>query len=221
MTPLAALVAFTIAAALLTITPGLDTALVLRTAIAESRRSAAAAAVGICTGVLVWAAVVAVGLGALFAASEFAYTILRFAGAAYLLWLGIGLVLRPRKGGAVVADAGNASHPTARSDDRRDIGRWFVKGCLTNLLNPKVGVFYVSFLPQFVADGVAPGPFMVLLGGIHAGLGLLWFALLIAATGAIAHWLARPAIVTLLDRTTGLAFIGFGAKIALEERALR
>lgn len=229
MTPLAALAAFTLAAALLTITPGLDTALVLRTAIAESRRAALAAAIGVCCGVLAWAALVAVGVGAVFAASELAYTVLRIAGAAYLLWLGIGLVLRPRRqidSLRATASGSATSHPSLRSGSRpagtrksSAALRWFVKGALNNLLNPKIGVFYVSFLPQFVADGVAPGPFMMALGTIHAVLGVAWFGLLIAATRVLGRWLARPAIVAALDRTTGMAFIAFGAKIALEGAA--
>src|SRR5919107_5234534 len=97
MSPLGqSLIAFTIAAALLTVTPGLDTALVLRTAAAEGSRRALAAALGICLGCLAWGAVVAVGLGVLIQASELAYLALKWIGAAYLLYLGLRLMLVPR-----------------------------------------------------------------------------------------------------------------------------
>src|SRR5687767_1909404 len=135
MSPLEqSLIAFTVAAALLTVTPGLDTALVLRTAAAEGPRRATLATLGIATGCLIWGALVALGLGALLAASQLAFTVLKWVGAAYLVWLGIGMILKPRQ----TFDAGQAQ-PSAGS---------FRRGLLTNLLNPKVGVFYVSFLPQ-------------------------------------------------------------------------
>ena len=206
MTPLASsLIAFTFAAALLTVTPGLDTALVLRTAAAEGARRALAAALGICLGCLVWGLVVALGLGILLEASELAYTILRWAGALYLLWLGIQLIRSKREDcGAGSASAGAASAPA-----------WFGRGLLTNILNPKVGIFYVSFLPQFIPAGSNVPALTFLLAAIHSGLGLIWFILLIAATRPIAAALRRPKVVRTLDRVTGGVFLLFGAKLAL------
>jgi RhtB (resistance to homoserine/threonine) family protein len=199
------LIAFTLAASLLTVTPGLDTALVLRTAAAESGRRAFAAALGICMGCLVWGLVVALGLGILLKASEFAYTILRWVGAAYLLWLGVQLIRSKRdEFGAGVAAAGAAPAPV-----------WFGRGLLTNVLNPKVGIFYVSFLPQFVPAGFNVPAFTVLLAAIHALLGLIWFILLIAATRPIASALRRPKVIRTLDRLTGIVFLLFGARLAL------
>ena len=96
MTTLQALLLFTAAAGLLTVTPGLDTLLVLRTAIADGAQRALFAAAGICAGCMVWGLLVAFGLGALFAVSTLAYEVLRYAGAAYLLWLGAHLLRRPR-----------------------------------------------------------------------------------------------------------------------------
>src|SRR3954462_15015043 len=143
MTPIPALAAFAAAAALLSITPGLDTALVLRTAAAEGRRRALQAALGIAAGCLVWGLATALGLGALLAASKAAYTVLKWAGAAYLVWLGINLILKPRERFEL------AAADQARAGQRS----WLLRGFLTNILNPKVGVFYVSFLPQFVPAG--------------------------------------------------------------------
>jgi threonine/homoserine/homoserine lactone efflux protein len=205
MTIAAALALFVVAAALLTITPGLDTAIVLRTAAVEGPRRGALAALGVVCGCLAWGAAVALGLGVLLAASQAAYTALKWAGAAYLAWLGVGLVLRPR-----------AKFELAANGARR--GSWWLRGFLTNLLNPKVGVFYVSFLPQFVPAHVAAAPFVFLLAAIHAALGVLWFAALIAGMAPLKRLLARPAVVRWLDRATGLVFLGFGARLALERR---
>jgi threonine/homoserine/homoserine lactone efflux protein len=200
-----ALALFVVAAGLLTITPGLDTAMVLRTAAVEGARRAALAALGVVCGCLAWGAAVALGLGVLLAASEAAYTVLKWAGAAYLAWLGVNLILRPRSKLDLAA-------PGARR------GNWWLRGFLTNLLNPKVGVFYVSFLPQFVPAHAPAGPFMFLLAAIHAVLGVAWFAALIAGTQPLKRWLGRAGVVRWLDRATGAVFLGFGARLALERR---
>lgn len=128
MTIAQALAAFCVAAALLTITPGLDTALVLRTAAAEGQRSAAQAALGVVMGCLTWGAAVALGLGALLAASELAFTVLKWTGALYLFWLGTNLILRPRSQFALEVGAETPS-PGNRG--------WLGRGYLTNLLNPR------------------------------------------------------------------------------------
>lgn len=114
------LLAFTFAAALLTLTPGLDTALILRTAAVEGRKQAFKAALGINTGCLIWGAMVAFGLGALIAVSELAYNILKYCGAAYLCWLGLNMLLRPR------GSLGATSDTPAKAQN------WFIKGMLGN-----------------------------------------------------------------------------------------
>lgn len=200
------LTAFIAAASLLTITPGLDTALVLRTAATGNARRAALAGLGIVFGCLCWAVLVALGLGALLAASQLAYTLLRWVGAAYLVWTGYKMLRNPRQS---FAANGNRAHDTRTA---------FGTGALTNLLNPKVGVFYVSFLPQFVPQGVTVAPYILLLGAIHALLGLIWFACLIIATRSIAGFLQRPATVKTCDRVTGGVFVAFGISLALESR---
>jgi len=209
MTVVQALLAFSVAGGLLTITPGLDTAIVLRTAAVEGPRRAALAALGVIAGCLVWGAAVALGLGVLLAASSLAFTVLKWAGAAYLVWLGLGLILKPRNRFELAAPPGPAS-----SGDFA----WMRRGFLTNLLNPKVGVFYVSFLPQFLPQGVAAGPFIFGLAALHGLMGLVWFAALIAATRPIAGVLQRASVVRGLDRLTGGVFLAFGVRLALERR---
>lgn len=205
MTLVQSLSTFTLAATLLTLTPGLDTALVLRTAAADGPRRAALAGAGILLGCLAWGGLAAVGLGALMAASALAFTALKWAGAAYLVWMGINLILKPRDRFEPEAGQGGA-------------GGWLWRGLFTNLLNPKVGVFYVSFLPQFLVSGVPAGPYMFALAAIHALLGAIWFAVLIAATQPISRALRQPAVVRWMDRATGGVFIGFGLRLALARR---
>ncbi len=206
MSPLEqSLIAFTLAAALLTVTPGLDTALVLRTAAAEGARRAFAAALGICLGCLAWGMLVAVGLGILLEASELAYLALKWIGAAYLLYLGVRLLFVPRD----EPEAPGAPPPRAN---------WFLRGLLTNALNPKVGAFYVSFLPQFVPAGASVPATTLLLAAIHAGLGLAWFLLLIGATRPLARRLRDPRLVRALDRLTGGVLIFFGLKLAFSRQ---
>jgi threonine/homoserine/homoserine lactone efflux protein len=202
---LGSLAAFIAAASLLTITPGLDTALVLRTAAGSARR-AVLASLGIAVGCFGWATLVALGLGALLAASQLAYTVLRWVGAAYLVWIGYKMLRHPRRNFPVEARADNGQRAA------------FTTGALTNLLNPKVGVFYVSFLPQFVPQGMSVAPYILLLGAIHALLGLVWFACLIAATRPIARFLRMPAVIQTCDRLTGGVFVAFGVGLALQSR---
>jgi threonine/homoserine/homoserine lactone efflux protein len=164
-------------------------------------RAAMAAGAGVCLGVVVWGAATAVGLAALVAASPKAYDALRLAGAAYLLWLGV----------RTWRQAGDEL-------DARAGGRWFRTGLLTNLLNPKVAVFYVSFLPQFVPSGAPVLPTSLLLAGIHAVEGLLWFALLAGTTARLRVVLARERVRRAVQRVTATVLVGFGVRLVLESR---
>ena len=203
MTVAQALIAYLLAAGLLTITPGLDTAMVLRTAAVQGSRRAAAAALGICLGLSLWGVASAVGLTALVAASQTAYQALKWVGAAYLVWLGAGMLLRPQ-----------AMLDEPRSPGAGGAATFFRQGLFTNLLNPKIGVFYITFLPQFVPAGVdAPG-FIFGLVAIHIAMGVVWFAALILAVRPMGAVLRRPSLARWLSRITGAVFVGFGAKLA-------
>jgi threonine/homoserine/homoserine lactone efflux protein len=202
------LITFSFAAGLLTITPGLDTALVLRTAAVEGPRKAWLAAFGVFLGTLGWGAMVALGVGALITASPIAFEALKWAGCAYLVWLGVGLILRPR-------DRFDITGGGATPDTRR---AWLWRGALNNLLNPKAGVFYVSFLPQFVPAGVPAAPWMFMLAGLHCVFGAIWFGAIIGATRPISGVLQKAAVVRWLDRITGGVFLGFGVRLALSRR---
>ncbi|HEV2287926.1 MAG TPA: LysE family translocator [Candidatus Acidoferrales bacterium] len=210
-----ALIAFAIAAALLTITPGLDTALVLRTAAVEGPRRAWLAGTGICSGLFGWALAVSVGLGALLAVSHLAYNALRIVGACYLIYLGGKIFFR--KSAALAETERLASAEVAAAASSESAARWFARGFLCNILNPKVGVFYVTFLPQFIPAGVGVTSFILLLASIHVAEGLLWFVVLISATNLLSSWLRRPRVAKAIDRVTGAVLVGFGLALALEK----
>lgn len=208
MSAIQAIAAFTLAAGLLTITPGLDTALVLRTGAVEGRRQALLAALGITLGCLGWGLAVGAGLGALLAASQLAYDALRWVGALYLMGLGLKMLIRPRHG--LGSGAGTPTRPGG--------GNWLARGLLTNLLNPKIGLFYVSFLPQFIPAGANVLFWSLGLTAIHCLLGIAWFAALLFAARPLFSRLQRPAVLARLDRTTGAVFIGVGLRLALDAR---
>jgi threonine/homoserine/homoserine lactone efflux protein len=213
MDPVHALMAFSVAAGLLTLTPGLDTALVLRTALVEGPRPALMAGLGICLGCLAWGIAASVGLGAVLALSRLAYEILRYAGAAYLIWMGFGMVRTAFRGQPpAVLPPEEAAAIAGR--------HWLRRGFTTNLLNPKVGVFYVTFLPQFLPAGDFSNSYVIafslLLAGIHALMGIGWFIALTLAAQPFARLLRHPAVSRVMDAVTGTVLLGFGLRLALE-----
>ncbi|EIC85626.1 LysE family translocator [Serratia sp. M24T3] len=210
MTLTDSLVSFSFAITLLTLTPGLDTALVLRTAASEGSKKAFQAAMGVNAGCIVWGAVVALGLGALLTASELAFDALKWVGAAYLCWLGLQMLIKPRNKMAAEASETEIS--------ARKNSNWFIKGLFGNILNPKVGVFYVTFLPQFVPTGYPVAAFTFGLAMIHVLIGTLWSSTMIAATRPLSRWLQRPAVVRTMDRLTGMVFIAFAVRLATSKR---
>ena len=207
-----AVLSFAVLGALLTITPGLDTALVLRSAVTMGRRAAFATAFGVGTGALTWGAAAAVGVSALLTASETGYLLLRVAGAAYMIYLGGRMVLGAVRRGAEPADTPEVeSRPVT-------VRNTFGRGLLTNLLNPKVGAFYVAVLPQFIPAGAAPLAVGVLLALVHDVEGLLWFTLVISGAQALRGHLRRRSVRRGVDGGTGAVLIGFGLKLGLSSR---
>ena len=208
---------FVAAGLLLNITPGADLALIGARSAAQGFRSGAAAALGVGAGCFVHVAAAALGLSALIASSATAFTVLRWVGAAYLVWLGIGLL---RGGAASAADAaGAASAADAAPLPAANAWRSFAQGFLTNALNPKVALFFLAFLPQFI-DANAPhkGWAFVALGSVFAFNGTVVnvaFAALVArmrrafsGPGSIGRWVSRG---------VGGVFIALGVRLALFE----
>ena len=206
---------FALVAIPLTIMPGLDSALVLRTAVVSGRRHAYATALGINVGVLAWGVAAAVGATAVLAASETAYRALTLAGAAYLAWLGGRMLWSSFRAGRYDAppDGVDGALPGAVPGVERSPWRSFALGATTNLLNPKVGVFYLATIPQFLPDGVPHLLMGLLLAVEHDVLGLAWLALLINAAGLAKRWLSGRAIARVTDRVTGVVLVTLGGRI--------
>ena len=209
MSVASALWSFALLAGLLTIIPGLDTTLILRSALTQSKRHAYSTAVGIATGTFAWGAAAAVGAAALLAASELAFTVLKLVGAAYLLYLGIAMIVASiRTSRRVLLES--AARPT------ESLVAAFGRGALTNLLNPKVGVFYIALIPQFIPPGIMPLGMGLLLAGVHVAESLVWFTALIFATQVLRRWLSSPRVAAWIDRVTGGILVGFGAVLIFE-----
>lgn len=230
-----AALSFAALAALMTLTPGLDTAIVLRAAVRGGARAGWATAGGVCAGVLIWGVAGALGVSAALAASRTAFEILRVAGAAYLTWLGARLLLRAARGRPYGRRAGRPASPAdgaqpsaqgpptsgvppvpARALPDGSVWADARLGLGTNLLNPKVGAFYLAVLPQFLVEGVPPAAVGILLAGIHVLEGLAWFAVLIGAAHAARAVLTGDRVQRALDALTGAVLVGFGARLAWE-----
>jgi threonine/homoserine/homoserine lactone efflux protein len=207
------LLSFALVASLITMTPGLDTALVLRSALTLGRRQAFATAFGVSTGALVWGAAAATGVSVLVTASHTAYLVLRVVGAVYLVWFGIGMLRSARRGDAG-SEADAESGTVAAADPQRSVARAYLRGMATNVLNPKIGAFYVALLPQFIPAHTSHLAMGLALAGIHDVEGLLWFTVIILAARRARTWFGKARVRRSLDAVTGTVLIGFGVELA-------
>ncbi len=193
---------------LLIVIPGPDTAIVTKNALAGGRRGGVFAACGVAIGLTIWTLAAALGIAALLRASEVAFDALKLVGAIYLIWIGIQLLRKP--GAAAAAAAGGTR--------RLPASRALRQGLFSDLGNPKIAVFFTSFLPQFVHSGGSTFAALLMLGLIFAVLTLAWLAAYGVAIGQGTKLLRRPRVQRALDRFTGLVFLGFGIRLAFEHR---
>jgi threonine/homoserine/homoserine lactone efflux protein len=208
--------AFVGVAALLLITPGVDMALVTRNALRYGRRAAFWTALGIDSGVVVWTLAAAAGIAGALRASATAFTALKLLGAAYLFYLGartLWLSFRGAPAGHVSTE--HSSTPPALELSARGA---FRQGILSNLLNPKIAVFFTSFLPQFIKPTESAARQSLILGGIHITMSLIWLLSYALAAGTLAGLLRRPRLAAALDRLTAVVLIAFGLRLATERR---
>jgi threonine/homoserine/homoserine lactone efflux protein len=210
---LVALATFAAAAVLIILLPGPDTLVTIRSLVRGGRRSGVACAAGILVGLTVWVAAAALGLAAVLRASEVAYAALRIVGAAYLVWLGLQSLRSLRHPAAAVGSDAPAG-PGARR--RGLLGTGFTAGLISNLLNPKVGVFFVTFLPGFVPHGYPVGATSVLLGAVFLALSVLYYVVLVSLAGRVTGWMSSTRIRRRLDAVTGTVLVGFGIRLAVE-----
>ncbi len=200
----AAVVPFTLAAILIVLLPGPDTLVVVRNILFGGRRQGALTALGNVCGLAIWVCIATFGLAAALRASQLGSDILRIAGATYLVWLGVS-AWRSRRAGIEIT-------PSRRGL----LGHGFPAGILTNLLNPKVGVFFISFLPGFIPRHHGVAAASLLLGGIFLALTALYWVVLLALAGKVTAWMNKPAVRRRLSMITGLVLVGFGLRLATE-----
>jgi threonine/homoserine/homoserine lactone efflux protein len=212
-----ALLSFTFAAVLIVLLPGPDSLVVVRGLVRGGRRGGAATAAGVLCGLVVWVAAAALGLSALLRASEIGYDVLKVVGACYLIWIGVASLASIRR-----RSAGPRAEPGAEVTDGPTApgpllgGSGFSAGFLTDILNPKVGVFFVSFLPGFVPAHHSVGWTTLAFGVLFTVLTALYFLGLIYVSGTIATWMSVPRIRRRLDALTGMVLVGFGLRLATE-----
>lgn len=210
------LLVFIAAGWLLNLTPGPDVLYIVSNALRSGVRAGIVAALGIVSGCFVHVFAAALGVGALLATSVAAFTVLKWAGAAYLMWMGIKLLLA--KDGSSIVPADVKAGPVAVN-----LGRVYRQGFLTNVLNPKVALFFLAFVPQFIAPDTDDKVLAFLLLGllfnvnslpINVGYAWLagWASRRVGAVRRAMHW---------MDRAAGLMFIGFGMKLALSDNPSR
>ena len=196
---------FIATAVVLVLTPGQDTFFILGRSIASGRSAGIAAALGITVGSIGHTLLAALGLSALLATSPYAFTVVKFAGAAYLFYIGVRALL-PRSNGLPGADA-NAGD-----------GRWpaFRQGIVSNLLNPKVALFFLALMPQFIsADSNYKVAAFILLGLSFMTLGLAWcLVLAVGASSLRGLFLRRPSMASILNKVAGSMFIALGLRLA-------
>jgi threonine/homoserine/homoserine lactone efflux protein len=205
---LLALGAFTIAAVLIILLPGPDTLVTIRSLVRGGRSAGSATAAGILVGLTIWVGFAALGLAAVLRASEVAYAVLRVVGACYLVWLGVQSLRAVRR----------PTPAAAPGDGRRRglVGTGFSAGLVTNLLNPKVGVFFVTFLPGFVPSGYPVGGTSLIFGAVFIVLSVGYYVLLLALAGRVTGWMAMPRVRRRMDAVTGTVLVGFGVRLAVE-----
>ncbi|MFC8366920.1 LysE family translocator [Streptomyces sp. NPDC057239] len=193
--------------AVLTVVPGPDMAVVTKRAVSSGRQDGLRTVGGITAGLLIWGALTVVGLAAVLAASATAYTVVKLAGALYLGFLGVQALLQSRSGRSVTPAAGHAV-PS---------GNPWRTGLVSNVLNPKIAIFYTGLLPTLAPSGLSPHLGMTLLVLIHTALTLVWLGSYVLVLAKARAFFEKPAVRRAMDRVTGVVLIGFGVKVATSQ----
>ncbi len=199
---------FAVTSLVLIATPGQDMILVMSRSVAQGAAAGVVTAAGVSVGLVGHTVLATLGLGAILRTSEWLFVALKFVGAAYLLYLGIGL-LRTKRGDLAVG-----------AESARPLGRLFLDGAFSNLSNPKVAIFYFAFLPQFVSPtSQHPTLSVFVLGLAFAGLTFLVKAPVGVFAGTLSAWLrSRPSVLTWIYRSSGAILVGLGLRLAFERR---
>jgi len=204
---------FVVAVFLLNITPGPDTAYIVGRSVAQGRGAGLMSALGISAGCCIHSLACAFGLTALLAASATAFTVVKFIGAIYLIYLGVRLIFTKPAADAPVGEPRAPATP-------KSLRQLFLQGFWTNVLNPKVVLFFVSFFPQFVATGSDHKTFaFLLLGAVFVVMSMIWNSFVAWIAGSVTQrFSGKPTVKRWLDRGVGSAFVGLGIKLATTSR---
>jgi len=208
-------IAFTGIAALLTITPGADTMMILRSAFTRGQKAAILTMIGICSGLFFHATLSALGLSLILVRSAAAFEIVKLLGACYLIYLGGHSIWRARGSGA---DSYSSMSEKITTRHKKEHWKSFLEGAFTNILNPKVAIFYLAFLPQFIGPHDWIFGRSVLLASIHFTEGIIWYSILIFSLGRMRALLVRPRVKQGLEAVSGAILILFGVRLAVEHR---
>ena len=211
LTVLSAVGSYAVAAGLLTLLPGPDTVVVIATAVNAGRAAAVRAAFGIAAGLLLWGAAASIGIAAVLRASTEVYTVFKVVCIAYLLWLAVGALRGAFRRGATA----EIPHDQARGL-RAKLPWGFRQAFLTAAMNPKLGVFFVAFLPQFIPPGTSIVGMTMLFSSIQACEALLWFLLMGCLASIAQRWLSRRRVRRAMGGATGAVFLFFAARLVLE-----
>ena len=207
---------FIISGLLLNIMPGPDSLLIMTRSATQGWRAGSAAALGIGAGTMVHIFAAALGLSALLSTSAAAFTVVKWVGAAYIVYVGIGMLRAKLRG---QADA-RADDATAAAATRLPYRKIFFQGFLTNVLNPKVALFFLAFVPQFIAADSTSKPLaFIILGCVFNFNGMLWCnGLAVFTAFASARLKVKPLVALWLNRVTGGLFLALGLRLALAEQ---
>jgi threonine/homoserine/homoserine lactone efflux protein len=197
-------VEFALASLVVVALPGPDQALIMRNALVGGRSAGVRTMLGGASGLTVHATAAALGVSALLATSATAYATLKLVGVAYLVYLGVRMLVSARR----------PSEPDQASTG----GRWFVQGFVSNALNPKVALFFLTFVPQFLPHTGSTLPAALALSAIFAAIYLAWFSGLVALVGLASGALRRPRVKAAIERVTGGALVAFGVRLAVAGR---
>ena len=208
--------AFTGIVTLLTVTPGADTVLVIKNTISCGKREALFAALGISSGLFVHAIASTVGLSVLLSQSATAYNAVKFIGAGYLIYLGARSLWTVYRG-ADTTGIESLDSDESMGKTRSASGK-YLEGLLCNVLNPKVAIFYLTFLPQFIDPSAGAVALQgVLLASIHVALGVIWLSLCVCFVSKMRTAMERPSIRRKIEAVSGSVLMAFGLKLALDE----
>ena len=196
------------------VTPGPDTALTIRNTIAGGRAAGLGTALGVCSGQAIWTLAAAAGVAALLVASEPAYLALKYAGAAYLVFLGLQTLA-----GALRPTVGRRHEPAAAAPRTPMITRTALRqGLINDLANPKMAVFYTSLLPQFTPTNGPAFPVLLSLGVLFCLMTFAWLALYASAVDRLSELLSRTGVRRAIDAAMGAVLVALGGRLAVEQR---